>query len=74
MQGDGQFDDAETGAQMPAGDRHRTDGVAAQFVGQLFQLFDAQAPGVGGIVDGVQKRRSALDLLAGHGVGPFPLF
>ena len=35
MQRDGQFDHAEAGAEMAAGDRSGIDGFGAQFVGQL---------------------------------------
>ena len=38
VQGDGQLDDAQAGAQMAAGDRHRVDGFGAQFVGNLPEL------------------------------------
>ena len=35
MQRNGQFDDAEAGAEMSAGDRDRADGFGAQLVGHL---------------------------------------
>ena len=38
VQCNGQFDDAEAGAEVPAGDRHRADGLGAQFVGDLLQI------------------------------------
>ena len=38
VQGHGQFDHAEAGAEMPAGRRNRVDGLGAQLVGQLTQL------------------------------------
>src|SRR5205807_3726402 len=33
MQGDGQLDDAEPGAEMPAGDRYRVDQLGTQLIG-----------------------------------------
>ena len=38
VQGDGQLDDAEAGAEMAAGDRDRVDGLRAQLVGDLPKL------------------------------------
>ncbi len=35
VQGHGQLDHAQPGAEMAAGDRHGVDGLLAQFVGQL---------------------------------------
>jgi hypothetical protein len=35
---DGQFDDAETGAQMSASDRDRADRFRAQFLGKLSEI------------------------------------
>jgi len=38
MQGDGQFDDTETGTEMPAGLANGIKKLQAQFIGQGFQL------------------------------------
>ena len=38
VQGDRQLDDAEPGAEMAAGDRHRIDQLGAQFGGKLRQI------------------------------------
>ncbi len=38
MQGDGQFDHAQTRAQMPAGDGNRRDGFSAEFIGKAAQF------------------------------------
>ena len=56
VQGDGQFDHAETGAEMAAGDGDGVDGLGPQFVSQLLQLRDVEAPGVGGEMDLVEER------------------
>ena len=42
MQGDGQLDHAQTGAQMSARDRNRIDGFLPQFVGNLPDLLDLE--------------------------------
>ena len=44
MQGDRQFDDAKARAEMSAGHRHRTDGLGAQFVGNLLQVPRVDTP------------------------------
>ena len=56
MDGDGQLDDAEPGAQMPAGHRHRGDHFLAQLVGQLRQLRLGQRANVGGRIYRVEQR------------------
>ena len=38
MEGDRQLDHAQPGAQVAAGDRHRSDGLGPQFIGNLAQL------------------------------------
>ena len=48
---DGQFDDAEAGAQMAAGDRDGVDDLGAQLVGHLTQLRAVQRLQVGGRID-----------------------
>jgi hypothetical protein len=42
VQGDGQFDHAQTGAEMAAGDRDGVDGLGPHLVRQLFQLGDVE--------------------------------
>ena len=44
VEGDGQLDDAEAGAEMAAGHRDGVDHLGAQLVGQLAQLLARQAP------------------------------
>ena len=55
VQGDGQLDHAEAGAQVAAGDGHRVDGLGAQLVRQLTQLGDVEAAHVGGDVNCVEQ-------------------
>ena len=55
MQRDRQLDDAEAGAQMPAGDRHGIDRFGAQFVGNLPQLAFAQLAQVSWYFDPVKE-------------------
>ena len=57
MQGDRQFDHAEAGAEVAAGQRHRIDGLEAQLVGQLLQLLFRQPTQVGRAVNGIKERR-----------------
>ena len=57
MQGDGQFDHAEAGAEMAAGDGDGVDGFLAQFVGKLPDLLDLELAQVGRGSDRVEKRR-----------------
>ena len=57
MQGGGQFDDAEAGAEMSAGDRDRVDGFLAQFVGDLPDLLHLEPAQIVRGADGVEKRR-----------------
>ena len=57
MQRDGQLDDAEPGAEMPAGDRNRVDQLGAQLVGDLPQVGFGKAPQIGRGVDPVEERR-----------------
>ena len=42
MQRDGQFDHAQAGAEMAAGDRNDVDHLVAQLVGELAQLLRVQ--------------------------------
>ena len=57
MQGGGQFDDAEAGAEMAAGDRDRIDGFLTQLVGDLPDLFHLEPAQIVRGADGVEKRR-----------------
>jgi hypothetical protein len=60
VQSHGQFDYAEAGAQMPAGDGNRIDDFGAQFVGKLAQLLAGQGAQVGGRFDRVEQRSLRL--------------
>ena len=53
----GQLDDAQAGAQMPAGDRHGIDHLLAQFVCDLTQLAGIQLTQVLGGMNFVKQRR-----------------
>ena len=64
MDGGGQFDDAEAGAEMAAGDRNGVDGFLAQLVGDLPDLLHLEPAQVVGRADGVEKRRFTK---CGHG-------
>ena len=44
MQGDGELDDAEVGAEVPAADGHRPDQEVPDLGGQLHQLVVAELP------------------------------
>ena len=57
MDGGGQFDDAEAGAEMAAGDGDRVDGFHPQFVGDLPDLLHLEPAQIGRGADGVEKRR-----------------
>jgi hypothetical protein len=57
VQRHGQFDHAETGAQMSAGDRHRADGLGAQFLGDLGEVVLAELAQIGGRVDLIEQWR-----------------
>ena len=55
MEGDGELDHPETGAEMAAGDRHRIDGLLAQLVGELAQLPALQAAQIRRRLDQVEQ-------------------
>ena len=57
VQRDRQLDDAEAGAEMPAGARDRVDEIGAQLVGDLPELALLQRAEVGGRIDRVEQRR-----------------
>ena len=54
VQRHGQFDHAEAGAEMAAGDRHRIDCFRAQLVRHLRELARLHAAQVGGVFDAVE--------------------
>ena len=56
MQRHGQFDHAQTGAEMAAGDGDDVDHIAAQLLGELAQRAFGQLAQIGGDVDLVEKR------------------
>ncbi len=58
MDRDGQFDDAQPGAEMAAGGADRADRFLPQFVGELPQVTGCQLAKVGGRVNGVEQRRA----------------
>ena len=55
MERNGELDDAETRAEMPARDRDRADRFRAQLVGNLPQLALAQLPEIRGITNRVEQ-------------------
>ena len=57
MDGGGQFDDAEAGAEMSAGDRNGIDGFLTQLVGNLPDLLDLEPAQIVRGADGIEKRR-----------------
>ena len=57
MQRRGQFDDAEAGAEMAAGDRNGVDGFLAQLVGDLPDLLHLEPAQIVRGSDRVEKRR-----------------
>ena len=61
VQGDGEFDGAQVGRQVPAGPAHAVQQIGAQLLGQLLELHAVEAAQVGGVVDALEQ--------LGHGVG-----
>jgi hypothetical protein len=57
MQGNRQFDHAEPGTQMTAGDCDRVDGLGTQFIGDLPKLTFVKLPEVVGSSDLVKQGR-----------------
>jgi hypothetical protein len=53
---DGQFDNAQPGAQVTAGHRDGRDRFIAQFFGHLLKVFRLQLSQVSRILDGVKQR------------------
>jgi hypothetical protein len=64
MDGSGQFDDAEAGAEMAAGDRDGIDGFLAQLIGDLPDLVHLEPAKISRGVDRIEKRRFTK---CGHG-------
>ena len=58
VDGDGQLDDAEPGAEMPAGRTHGRDRLRAQLVGELAKLLRIELAQVLGRIDGIEQRRA----------------
>jgi hypothetical protein len=56
MDGGGEFHNAKAGAEMSAGDRDGIDGLHAQLVGDLLDLFHLESAQIVGGADGVEKR------------------
>src|SRR3954470_12289699 len=69
VQGRGQFDDAQSGAEMPPGHRDSIDGFLAQFVGDLSHLLHLELAQILRGADLVEKR-----CLAEYGHGDIPVF
>jgi len=61
VQRHGQLDDAEAGAEMTAGNRHRVDQLGAQLVGELPQILLGQPAQIGGISIRFEQRRPVGD-------------
>ena len=57
VQGDREFDHAEAGAEMAAGDGDRIDRLGAQFVGDLPKLALFELPQIVGGVDLIEEGR-----------------
>ena len=60
VQRDSQLDHPEARAQMPAGHRHRADGLGAQFICDLTEIALVHPAQIGGRVDLIQERRERL--------------
>jgi hypothetical protein len=69
MNGRGQFDHAEAGAEVTAGHRDGVDRLLAQFVGDLPDLLDLELAQILRGADRIEKRRFTE---AGH--GDIPIF
>ena len=65
MQRDGEFDDAETRAEMTSGLRHRGDGFVPELVADLPETVDLHAPEI---------RRAAQGIKQGGSAGRHPVF
>ena len=60
VQGDRQFDHAQTGPQVPAGDGDGAHRLGAEFIGELLELFRGEATNVRRHVHRVQQRGRAV--------------
>jgi hypothetical protein len=56
MHRDGQLDDSEPGAEMPAGNRYRVDQFGTQFLGDLTQIGFRKPPQIGRHIDLIEQR------------------
>ena len=65
VQGQGELDHAQVGAQVPAGDRHRLDDEGADLAGQLLQLGLVELPEVARPGDRLQKHPDGPNLPRG---------
>ncbi len=55
VEGDGELDDAEAGAEMAAGDRDGVDGLGAQLRGELGEIALGQLAQIRGNADAVEE-------------------
>src|SRR5215472_7555134 len=60
MERHGELHHPETGTEVPAGDRHRTDGLAPQLVRKRFEVVDGKPAEILGCLDLVESRRVRL--------------
>ncbi len=60
MDGCGELDHAEPGAQMAASDADRADRLLPQFVGQLPELIGGEATQIGGFMHLIEQGRGGL--------------
>src|SRR5215472_14778566 len=60
MERHGELDHPQTGTEMPAGDRHRADGLAPQLVRKRFEVVDGKPAEILGCLDLVKSRRVRL--------------
>jgi hypothetical protein len=56
MEGNRQFDDPESGAEVTARDRDRVDGFLAQLIGELAELAALQATQIGRRLNEIKER------------------
>ena len=66
VQRDGQFDDAEPGPEVAAGDADGVDQFGAQFARRTGEVGGVEAAEVGGRVDGIEQRGNGALVHAGH--------
>ena len=73
VQGDGELDDAEPGAQVAAGHRHGVDRLLPQLVDQLAQVLLGNGAQVRGRLDPIEQRRLG-GLVHVHSPRPYPAY